>query len=155
MDAERGSRGANLASEDGAPGAKILAPIDRGPGGETAEHGAAGAGLTEGRRHLPVRLWRYDANGQWGPVGGDGARRYVLRVGDPREPKDELHCVARVRVVLEIPVVQPWDSRTTVAQVHAEARREALEKLERLAPHYARVGEPVIEVVSSHKARLG
>lgn len=75
-------------------------------------------------------------------------------MGTPRTDIDhDLHCVAVVRVVLQIPITQPWSPTATVDEVHRQAVQEALRRVENLMPRYERVGDPVVEIVTSRKQK--
>ena len=65
-----------------------------------------------------------------------------------------LHCIARVRVTVEVTLTQPWPPEATVEEVHRRAEREALEAVSRLDGHpFALVGTPHVEVVTTSRAR--
>jgi len=65
----------------------------------------------------------------------------------------ELVCTARVRVVIEVGLTQPWVATTTVEEAHRVAERQALEHISRLHGHpFSVVGKPFVEVVSTRKA---
>lgn len=56
---------------------------------------------------------------------------------------------ARVQVVLEVTLDQPWDPYVTAAQVYQQARREARARVEQqvVHPNVRIVGEPLVTMV--------
>lgn len=65
-----------------------------------------------------------------------------------------LQCVARVLVLIEVPLSQPWPPNATVDEVHRNAEREAIEKIERVSGHpFLIVGKPSVQIVTSRRVK--
>lgn len=62
-----------------------------------------------------------------------------------------MQCTAVVTITLQVALRQPWQPTATVEEVHRAAAREAVEKIEKLAPHYPMIGQPIVEIVTTTK----
>ena len=61
---------------------------------------------------------------------------------------NECQATARVRVLVEVVLAQPWGPGETIANVQQRAAREAIAKTQIAVQGNARIiGEPVVEVV--------
>lgn len=70
----------------------------------------------------------------------------------------EVRATARVKVTLDVYLDQPWGPEMTVGQVHEDAKREALSKVECMVQDRkgiaARiVGEPVVDIIVGQVSR--
>ena len=64
-----------------------------------------------------------------------------------KPPNANIRAIARVQIVVEVKLSQPWGPDATMGQAHRQATEEALQKV-RSIPGVMVVGSPRVQVVT-------